>query len=107
MQSDFASKMDQLCSGGGAWNAVFPVGTTPDTMKFGSGSTASSDADRERAPAPAPPSAAPLAAFFFAGGAAFAYYLAMPWALHFLLGFEGNVGGVEQEIPISAGERLR
>lgn len=33
---------------------------------------------------------------FFGGGAAFAYYVAMPWALHFLLGFEGNVGGVDR-----------
>ena len=33
---------------------------------------------------------------FFAAGASFAYFVAMPWALKFLLGFEGNVGGVEQ-----------
>ena len=35
--------------------------------------------------------------FFFGAGAAFAYYVAMPWALHFLLGFQGNVGGVQQD----------
>jgi sec-independent protein translocase protein TatC len=34
---------------------------------------------------------------FFIGGAAFAYYVAMPWALHFLLSFEGNVGGIQKE----------
>jgi sec-independent protein translocase protein TatC len=38
-----------------------------------------------------------LTPIFFGGGAAFAYYVAMPWALHFLLGFQGEVGGVEQE----------
>ena len=31
-----------------------------------------------------------LTPVFFIGGAAFAYYVAMPWALHFLLGFEGD-----------------
>lgn len=44
--------------------------------------------------------------FFFAGGAAFAYYVAMPWALKFLLGFEGNVGGVEQEALPAIGNYL-
>ena len=44
--------------------------------------------------------------FFFAGGAAFAYYLAMPWALKFLLGFEGNVGGVTQEALPGVGNYL-
>ena len=34
--------------------------------------------------------------FFFIGGASFAYFVAMPWALKFLLGFEGNIGGVQQ-----------
>src|SRR5947207_10670494 len=33
---------------------------------------------------------------FFAGGASFAYFVAMPWALHFLLSFQGHVGGVNQ-----------
>ena len=34
---------------------------------------------------------------FFAAGACFAYFVAMPWALHFLLSFQGNVGGIQQE----------
>lgn len=44
--------------------------------------------------------------FFFTMGAAFAYYLAMPWALHFLLGFEGNIGGVEREALPGVGNYL-
>ena len=46
--------------------------------------------------------------FFFAGGAAFAYFLAMPWALHFLLGsmFQGDVGGVQQEALPAVGNYL-
>ncbi len=43
---------------------------------------------------------------FFGGGAAFAYFVAMPWALKFLLGFEGNVGGVEQEALPAIGNYL-
>lgn len=43
---------------------------------------------------------------FFAGGACFAYFIAMPWALHFLLGFEGNVGGVHQEALPGVGNYL-
>ncbi len=43
---------------------------------------------------------------FFGAGAAFAYYVAMPWALAFLLGFEGNVGGVEQEALPAIGNYL-
>ena len=43
---------------------------------------------------------------FFAGGAAFAYFIAMPWALEFLLGFEGNVGGVHQEALPGVGNYL-
>ncbi len=43
---------------------------------------------------------------FFTGGAAFAYYVAMPWALHFLLSFEGNVGGVQQEALPGVGNYL-
>jgi sec-independent protein translocase protein TatC len=31
-----------------------------------------------------------LTPVFFIGGAAFAYYVAMPWALHFLLSFQGD-----------------
>jgi sec-independent protein translocase protein TatC len=44
-----------------------------------------------------------LTPVFFGGGAAFAYYLAMPWALHFLLGFQGEVGGIDQEALPSVG----
>jgi len=47
-----------------------------------------------------------LTPFFFAGGAAFAYYLAMPWALHFLLGYQGDVGGVQQEALPGVGNYL-
>ena len=43
---------------------------------------------------------------FFAAGASFAYFVAMPWALAFLLGFEGNVGGVEQEALPAIGNYL-
>ncbi|MES2137342.1 MAG: twin-arginine translocase subunit TatC, partial [Pseudomonadota bacterium] len=43
---------------------------------------------------------------FFAGGAAFAYYLAMPWALHFLLSYQGNIGGVQQEALPGVGNYL-
>ncbi|GAA4022616.1 twin-arginine translocase subunit TatC [Sphingomonas swuensis] len=44
--------------------------------------------------------------FFFAGGALFAYFVAMPWALKFLLSFEGNVGGVQQEALPGVGNYL-
>ncbi|MFL6734220.1 MAG: twin-arginine translocase subunit TatC [Sphingomicrobium sp.] len=47
-----------------------------------------------------------LTPVFFIGGAAFAYYLAMPWALHFLLGFQGNVGGIEREALPGIGNYL-
>ena len=47
-----------------------------------------------------------LTPFFFAGGAAFAYFVAMPWALHFLLSFEGEVGGVQQEALPGVGNYL-
>lgn len=49
-----------------------------------------------------------LTPFFFAGGAAFAYFVAMPWALHFLLGstFQGDVGGVSQEALPAVGNYL-
>lgn len=43
---------------------------------------------------------------FFGIGACFAYFVAMPWALKFLLGFEGNVGGVEQEALPAIGNYL-
>ena len=44
--------------------------------------------------------------FFFAAGACFAYFIAMPWALKFLLGFEGDVGGVTQEALPAVGNYL-
>jgi sec-independent protein translocase protein TatC len=44
--------------------------------------------------------------FFFAAGASFAYFVAMPWALRFLLGFEGDVGGVTQEALPAIGNYL-
>ena len=43
---------------------------------------------------------------FFGAGAAFAYYGAMPWALHFLLGYQGNVGGIQQEALPAVGNYL-
>jgi sec-independent protein translocase protein TatC len=42
----------------------------------------------------------------FLGGAAMAYYFAVPVALHFLLGFEGNLGGVQQEALPGVGNYL-
>ena len=42
----------------------------------------------------------------FGIGAALAYYVAMPLALHFLLGFEGNVGGVQQDALPGVGNYL-
>jgi sec-independent protein translocase protein TatC len=49
-----------------------------------------------------------LTPFFFLGGAAFAYYVAMPWALHFLLGahFQGDIGGVQREALPGVGNYL-
>src|SRR5687767_7830057 len=44
--------------------------------------------------------------FFFAAGAAFAYFVAMPWALSFLLSYQGNVGGVTQEALPAVGNYL-
>jgi sec-independent protein translocase protein TatC len=44
--------------------------------------------------------------FFFAAGASFAYFLTVPWALHFLLGYQGNVGGVTQEALPGIGNYL-
>jgi sec-independent protein translocase protein TatC len=43
---------------------------------------------------------------FFAAGACFAYFFAMPWALHFLLSYQGNVGGVQQEALPGVGNYL-
>ena len=42
----------------------------------------------------------------FTGGAALAYYVALPLALHFLLGFQGNVGGVNQQALPAIGNYL-
>jgi len=47
-----------------------------------------------------------LTPFLFLAGAALAYYVAMPLALHFLLGYEGNVGGVQQEALPGVGNYL-
>ena len=47
-----------------------------------------------------------LTPVFFIGGAAFAYYLAMPWALHFLLSYQGDVGGIQQEALPGVGNYL-
>jgi len=44
--------------------------------------------------------------FFFAGGASFAYFFAMPWALHFLLSYQGNIGGIQQEALPGVGNYL-
>jgi sec-independent protein translocase protein TatC len=42
----------------------------------------------------------------FLAGAAMAYYVALPLALHFLLGFQGNVGGVNQQALPAIGNYL-
>lgn len=42
----------------------------------------------------------------FACGAAMAYFIAIPMALHFLLGFQGNVGGVNQQALPAIGNYL-
>jgi sec-independent protein translocase protein TatC len=47
-----------------------------------------------------------LTPVFFLGGASFAYFLAMPWALHFLLSYQGDVGGVHQEALPGVGNYL-
>ncbi|MEO7276765.1 MAG: twin-arginine translocase subunit TatC [Sphingomicrobium sp.] len=47
-----------------------------------------------------------LTPVFFAAGASFAYFVAMPWALQFLLSFQGNVGGVQQEALPGVGNYL-
>src|SRR5687768_8371796 len=44
--------------------------------------------------------------FFFAAGASFAYFVAMPWALSFLLGYGGEVGGVTREALPAIGNYL-
>lgn len=42
----------------------------------------------------------------FLAGAALAYYFVIPTALHFLLGFQGNLGGVEREALPAIGNYL-
>jgi sec-independent protein translocase protein TatC len=42
----------------------------------------------------------------FLCGAALAYYVAIPVALHFLLGFQGNLGGIQQEALPAVGNYL-
>ncbi len=42
----------------------------------------------------------------FIMGAALAYYVAIPVALHFLLGFQGNLGGIQQEALPAVGNYL-
>lgn len=44
--------------------------------------------------------------FFFATGACFAYFVAMPWALKFLLGYQGTIGGVQAEALPAIGNYL-
>ncbi|HEY6662037.1 MAG TPA: twin-arginine translocase subunit TatC, partial [Sphingomicrobium sp.] len=43
---------------------------------------------------------------FFGAGAAFAYFVAMPWALHFLLSYQGDIGGIHQEALPGVGNYL-
>jgi len=47
-----------------------------------------------------------LTPLLFISGAAMAYYIAMPLALHFLLGYQGDIGGVEQEALPAVGNYL-
>jgi len=47
-----------------------------------------------------------LTPFLFIGGAALAYYFAMPVALSFLLSYQGDVGGVTQEALPGVGNYL-
>jgi sec-independent protein translocase protein TatC len=47
-----------------------------------------------------------LTPVFFTGGACFAYFVAMPWALHFLLSYQGDVGGIHQEALPGVGNYL-
>ena len=42
----------------------------------------------------------------FIAGASLAYFVAVPMALHFLLSFQGNVGGVRQEALPAVGNYL-
>ena len=47
-----------------------------------------------------------LTPLFFLTGAAFAYYIAMPWALSFLLSYQGEIGGINQEALPGVGNYL-
>ena len=47
-----------------------------------------------------------LTPVLFIAGASLAYFVAMPVALHFLLSFEGNVGGIETEALPAIGNYL-
>jgi len=47
-----------------------------------------------------------LTPVFFIAGACFAYFVAMPWALHFLLSYQGDVGGIRQEALPGVGNYL-
>jgi sec-independent protein translocase protein TatC len=47
-----------------------------------------------------------LTPFLFIAGAAMAYYICMPLALHFLLGYQGNIGGAQAEALPGIGNYL-
>ncbi|MGQ0590236.1 MAG: twin-arginine translocase subunit TatC [Sphingosinicella sp.] len=47
-----------------------------------------------------------LTPFLFLGGASLAYYVAMPVALRFLLGYQGDIGGVQQDALPAVGNYL-
>lgn len=47
-----------------------------------------------------------LTPVLFLAGASLAYFFAMPVALHFLLGYQGNIGGVSQEALPGVGNYL-
>jgi sec-independent protein translocase protein TatC len=47
-----------------------------------------------------------LTPFLFIAGAALAYYICMPLALHFLLGYQGNIGGAQAEALPGIGNYL-
>jgi len=44
--------------------------------------------------------------FLFMTGAALAYYVAMPLALHYLLGYQGDIGGIQQTALPGVGNYL-
>ena len=47
-----------------------------------------------------------LTPFLFLAGAAMAYFVCMPLALHFLLGYQGNIGGAQAEALPGIGNYL-